>query len=234
MKTVQGIYEEMGAEFAVPQHKILEKLQFVKAFIFDWDGVFNDGVKQANGSSSFNEIDSMGLNLLRFSSWLRNKKMPYSAIISGEKNETAFFFCKRECLHASYFKVADKKLALQHFCEAHGIKPHEVCYVFDDVLDLPVASVTGLRVFIPRKSTRLLTNYVKQNQYADYITAASSGQYAVRETCEMLMAVLGDYEKVVTLRMNFDESYKEYVALRKDTTTQFFTLSNGAIAKAEL
>lgn len=234
MSTAQGLYESIGAEFLIPQYKISEKLQGIKAFVFDWDGVFNNGEKHSNGSSSFNEIDSMGTNLLRFSHYIKSKKLPHTAIISGEKNETAFFFAKREHFNSSYSKFSDKKIALQHFCEAHQIKPAEVCYFFDDVLDLPIASVAGLRIFIKRKQGLQFTNYVKQNHLADYITASNSGEFAVREACEMLMAANGVFDQAITHRMNFDDSYKQYIAARNDTPTHFYTLSNGEVSKAEL
>ncbi len=234
MSTPQGTYESIGAEFLIPQYKVSEKLQTIKAFVFDWDGVFNNGQKQANGSSSFNEIDSMGTNLLRFSHYLKNKKLPLTAIISGEKNETAFYFSGREHFNASYFKFSDKRIALQHFCDAHHIKPSEVCYFFDDVLDLPIATVAGLRIFIQRKAGLQFNTYVKQNHLADYITGSNSGDFAVREACEMLISCNGNFDQVITLRMNFDDSYKQYIAARNDTPTHLFTLSNGEVSKAEL
>lgn len=234
MSVSQATYENLGGEFLVPLYKISEKLQSVKAFVFDWDGVFNDGVKQANGSSSFNEIDSMGTNLLRFAYYLRNKQAPVSAIISGEKNETAFFFSRREHFHGSYYKVADKRIALKHLCDEHGLKPGEICYFFDDVLDLPVAAATGLRICIPRRATPLFTQYIKQHHLADYLTGSPSGQYAVREACEMLMAANGVYDQVISLRTNFDDIYKQYIAARNDITTHFYTLSNGQIGQSDL
>lgn len=234
MSNSQSINENSGPEFLVPQYKISDKLQSVRAFVFDWDGVFNDGVKQANGSSSFNEIDSMGTNLLRFSHFLRHKKVPFTAIISGEKNETAFFFSKRECFHGCYSKFKDKKSALQHFCEVNGIRPGEVCFFFDDVLDLSVAALAGLRIFIPRKASVHLTQYVKQNHLADYITGTPSGGYAVREACEMLMAANGIYDQVITSRMNYDDIYTQYIGARNNTTTQFFTWSNEQVSQMEL
>src|ERR1700739_1574427 len=148
--SIQKIYEDMGAEFILPMNDFIQKLKEIKAFVFDWDGVFNTGEKNAGSSSSFNEIDSMGTNLLRFSYYLQNNKLPATAIISGEKNESAFYFSKREHFNSSYFKILNKILALEHFCEQNNIKPIEVCYFFDDVLDLPIAKVAGLRVFIPR------------------------------------------------------------------------------------
>jgi len=227
-------YEGIGAEFITQQYKIAERLSTIKAFIIDWDGVFNTGEKQANGSSSFNEIDSMGTNLLRFSYFLKHIKLPLTAIISGEKNETAFYFSKREHFNSSYFKVSKKQIALEHFCKEHGIRPNEVCYFFDDVLDFPIATVAGLRIFISRKATWQLTRFVKQNQLADYITGSSSGQYAVREACEMLMTASGQFDQVINQRINYSDTYKQYVEARNATATLFFTLSNDEIKASEL
>jgi 3-deoxy-D-manno-octulosonate 8-phosphate phosphatase (KDO 8-P phosphatase) len=234
MSLQQNMFESLGAEFLLPQYKLAEKLQTIKAFVFDWDGVFNNGEKNGNGSSTFNEIDSMGTNLLRFSHYLKHKKLPLTAIISGEKNETAFYFSKREHFDSSYFKVTDKILGIGHFCEQNNIKPNEVCYFFDDVLDLPVARVAGVRIFIPRKASTQLTKFVKQNHMADYLTANLSTEFAVREACEMIMTLNGLFDITVTNRMNYDDSYKQYIEIRNNTPTAFYTLSNQQISKAEL
>ena len=224
----------MGAEFVLPQYKMVDKLQTIKAFVFDWDGVFNTGEKIGGGSSSFNEIDSMGTNLLRFSYYLQHQKLPAAAIISGEKNESAFYFSKREHFNSSYFKIPNKAIGLEHFCAEQNIKPLEVCYFFDDVLDLPIAKVAGLRIFIPRKATAQFTKYVKQNHLADYITGCTSDQYAIREACEMLMMLNGMFDRALTLRMNYDDIYKRYIEARNGTPTHFYSLSNDQISKADL
>lgn len=234
MSSPQSIYEGLGAEFLLPQYKIIEKLQTIKAFVFDWDGVFNKGEKNANGSSNFNEIDSMGTNLLRYSYFLQHKKLPLTAIISGEKNESAFFFANREHFNGSYFKISDKIIGITHFCEQNNIKPHEVCYFFDDVLDLPVARVAGLRIFIPRKASTAFNNFVKQNHLADYKTAHGSDNYAIREACEMIMTLTGLFDRVITSRMNYDDNYRLYIETRNSIPTNYFTLSNQQITKVEL
>ena len=111
MNSVQKIYETIGAEFLISAEEIVKKHTEIKAFIFDWDGVFNTGEKLGSGSSSFTEIDSMGTNMLRFSYYLQNKQNPITAIISGERNESAFYFSEREHFNSSYFKVLHKKIA---------------------------------------------------------------------------------------------------------------------------
>jgi 3-deoxy-D-manno-octulosonate 8-phosphate phosphatase (KDO 8-P phosphatase) len=231
---IQKTYEDIGAEFATPINNLTEKLKDIKAFVFDWDGVFNSGEKNGNGSSSFNEIDSMGTNLLRFSHYLKHKQLPHTALISGEKNESAFFFTQREHFSASYFKIAHKKWALDHFCSIYSIHPNQVCYFFDDVLDLSIAQQAGLRVLVARKASNLFTNYVKQNKLADYITANQSGNFAVREACEMLMGANETFDETITRRMNYDEVYQQYIMTRDLTPTHFYTYNNRQIINADI
>ena len=104
MQEIENSYSYLGGKFVTPINDIKNKLSQIKAYIFDWDGVFNNGEKSANGSSKFSEVDSMGTNLLRYSHFMKTKQLPLTAIISGEKNETAFYFCQRECFDYSFFK----------------------------------------------------------------------------------------------------------------------------------
>ncbi|MFM7838489.1 MAG: hypothetical protein ACKO6K_02890, partial [Chitinophagaceae bacterium] len=54
-----------SGEFITSLPHLQEKLSNVRAYVFDWDGVFNEGFKNEQGSSAFSEIDAMGINLLR-------------------------------------------------------------------------------------------------------------------------------------------------------------------------
>jgi 3-deoxy-D-manno-octulosonate 8-phosphate phosphatase (KDO 8-P phosphatase) len=234
MDNVKKTYESIGAEFVIPVEDIRRKFTDIKAFIFDWDGVFNNGEKHGGGSSSFNEIDSMGTNLLRFSYYLKNKQLAHTAIISGEKNESAFFFSQREHFNSSYFKIAHKKWALEHFCNIYNIQPYQICYFFDDVLDLDVAQKVGLRILIARKASSLFTGYAKQNNLTDYITASQSGDFAVREACEMLIGMSDLFNETISRRMNYDEVYQKYIQARNTVSTHFYTYNNYQIINADI
>jgi 3-deoxy-D-manno-octulosonate 8-phosphate phosphatase (KDO 8-P phosphatase) len=222
-------------KFISSQKTISAKLKKIRALVFDWDGVFNNGEKSAEGSSNFNEVDSMGSNLLRYSFYLNNSTLPVTAIISGEKNQTSFFFSKRECFHYSFFKMPNNKLdALKYICEAEKIKPEEVLYVFDDVLDLPIAEVCGLRMLVNQKANPLFAEYCAKHKLVDYVTGYSGGNFAVREVSEMLMYLNGNYEKIITDRKNAAEKYKAYLSQRQSTKTRFFTSTDGKLAEIEL
>lgn len=231
---IETIFNQTGGVFCTSAQNIADKLKNIKAFVFDWDGVFNNASKNEQKSSTFNEADSMGTNMLRFSSFLLNQTVPVTAIISGEKNDMALYFSKRECLAASYFKIPHKILALEHLCSNHNIKIEEVCYVFDDVLDLSIASRCGLRILINRKANPLFKNYIVKNNLADYITAHESGNFAVRETCELLIGLNQNYNQVMDERKDFSAVYANYFKQRQATQTSFFTIENGDIIEQEV
>jgi 3-deoxy-D-manno-octulosonate 8-phosphate phosphatase (KDO 8-P phosphatase) len=230
MQELERLYLSLGGKFITPMDILQSKLQSVKAIVFDWDGVFNDGQKHANGSSNFSEVDSMGTNLLRFSCFLRSNKLPLTAIISGERNETAFYFAKRECFHYSFFKAATNKIdALKHICEQEKIKPEEVAYFFDDVLDLGIAEMCGLRILVSQKYNPLFADYCVKNNMVDYITAANGGSHAVRESAELLIALNGNYDTVLTERKNASPLYNAYLSERRAVETKHFTFKDNKI-----
>lgn len=233
MSHLTQLFTEIGGQFITPEAELIEKLKQVKAFVFDWDGVFTDASKDHLMQSRFNEADSMGVNLLRFSHYLNHKVIPVTVIISGEKNSSAFAFVDRERLQASYSKFANKTDAVKHLCETQNLKPNQICYMFDDVLDLSIAEVCGLRIFVPRNANPLFNEYVIKNGYADYVTGASSGALPVREASELLMGLNGNYNEVVTERKNFSEIYSNYLSLRKAITPVYYTNDNGVVVEVK-
>lgn len=202
---------------------VQQKLQQVKAFIFDWDGVFNDGRKDIQGNSGFSEIDSMGINMMRFSYYLLHGHLPVCIILTGENNKLAISFAKRENFHSVFYKMANKKAALDHLCEQHKISPGEVLFTFDDVLDLSVAKLAGIRCMIGRSVNPLLTKFAVDKGLVDCITRHSGNDHAVREISEMMMMLSGNFDTTIEHRMNFSDTYKEYLLLRKNISTEFFT-----------
>lgn len=233
MSHLTQIFTEIGGEFVLPEATLIERMKHIKAFVFDWDGVFTDAGKDHLLQSRFNEADSMGTNLLRFSYYLINKDIPTTAIISGEKNSAAFTFVDRERFHASYSKFANKIDAAKHLCKTHNIELNQIAYVFDDVLDLGLAEECGLRFYIPRKANPLFNEYVLKHHLADYTTGNTSGQGAVREVCELMMGLNGNYETVIAERTKFSDVYSAYLALRKATNPVYYTTDNGSIVEVK-
>lgn len=211
-----------------------QRLKAVKAFVFDWDGVFTSGEKDFELQSCFNEIDSMGTNLLRFAYYLIHKHHPLTAIISGENNRAAFTFTNRECLHANYYKISHKIEAARHFCLTHNCTMNQIAFVFDDVLDLSIAEQCGLRIFISRSSAPFFSEYVIKNKLADIIVFAEPGQNSVRLISEFLINAYGMFNHTISQRAKFTDTYKNYISLRKEIKPVFYTSIKGNVSETKI
>jgi 3-deoxy-D-manno-octulosonate 8-phosphate phosphatase (KDO 8-P phosphatase) len=222
---IEQYFTAIGGEFFTPAPTITERLRTIKAFVFDWDGVFNDSSKTTAGSP-YSEVSSMGTNLLRFGYWYLHRQLPTVAIITGENNQPAIQLAQRERFQAVYSKFTNKQIALDHLCETFHVQPHEIAFVYDDVLDLPIVRKVALRMMVRRKASPLFTAYIQQHQLADYLTACEGQNHAVREVCELFLGLQDVYEVVVAKRGSFDAEYQQYLQERNSKETMFFIAEN--------
>jgi 3-deoxy-D-manno-octulosonate 8-phosphate phosphatase (KDO 8-P phosphatase) len=234
LSKIEDIFTAAGGQFLSSPALIKEKLASISTFLFDWDGVFNTGTKGEGVGSTFTETDSMGTNLLRYSHSQQHSRLPFVGIITGENNHTAYSFAKREHFDAVYFGFKNKKAALEHLIRQHKIKASEICFVFDDVLDLPIAKEAGLRFFVKNPGSLVFHDYVRSNALCDYITGSTGGSNAIREVCELLLALGGTFEKVIEDRVNFSPSYSSYFTKRNTGNTIFYREKDGNTIKVDM
>lgn len=221
---IESLFTAQGAVFKLSANEIADKLNKLKAFVLDWDGVFNDGKKAGNEGSPFTEVDSMGLNMLRFSYYLKHGFVPAIFIVTGENNRPALNLSQREHFNAGYIKMKNKLQALSDINTNFNINNEEIGFVYDDILDLGLAEAVSLRFFVKRNANLLLNDYVSKNNLAEYYTANSGKDYAVREISELVIGMLGNYNEVIKERVEFSSAYKEYLSARNNINTQYFTL----------
>ncbi len=165
----------------------------------------------------------MGINMLRFSYWLQHGQVPYTAIISGEHNKASFHLATREHFQSAYYKIANKTDALEHLCKTRALKAEEIAFVFDDILDVSMARKCGIRILVNRPGPSLFQKYIADHKLADYVTAAHSGRYAVRECCELIMGFQNSFETAIEERSAFSAKYTRYLRARNEMPTDFFT-----------
>ena len=212
-------FTAVGGKFVTPVEELSRKLDDCRAVVFDWDGVFNAGQKGSVSSSGFSEADSMGTNLLRYGLWRRLKQLPYTAIISGESNESAIAFANREHLTAVYTGIRKKQHVITHICNERTLQPEQIACVFDDVNDLPMAKICGLRFRVRREASPLFSEFVDRQEFCDYVTGANSEGFAVREACELILGLMDVYADVVKSRVASDADYEKYFKARQATKT---------------
>ncbi len=213
-------FKELGGTFLTDVAALSKRLEVVRALVFDWDGVFNEGAKQQGTDSGFSEADSMGTNMFRYGLWRRDGALPITAIITGQHNATAESFAKREHFHAVYPGVENKGATINQFCATYGLEREQVACVFDDINDLGMAAECGVRFLVRRSSSPLLQEFAIRNEYCDYVTAAEGNRYAVREIAELALGVMGVFDAVVRSRSVHDDDYKQYFSARQAVETQ--------------
>ena len=211
-------FRDLGGSLRVSANEFRVRLAEVRAFLFDWDGVFNDGVKRAGVPSGFSEADAMGTNLLRFGWWLRDGQVPFTGILTGQDNPAAAVLAERERFQVVYRGFLDKLHALRDLDSRFGIRPEQVCFLFDDVLDLGVADLCGVRVLVRNRAAPLLADWVERESLCEYSTAREGGSHAVRETAELLLGLAGRYDEVVRERSVHSELYRGYLSVRNEGT----------------
>ncbi|TAJ09745.1 phosphatase [Marinilabiliaceae bacterium JC017] len=222
MTDIEKIFSEMGGQFITPFSFLKEKVKKVKAIIFDWDGVFNNGSKATDMGSPFAEPDAMGMNMFKLDYWLRNKQFPLTFIVTGENNKLGLNLARREHMNAVFLNYKNKTKALEFLCESYHITPEEIAFVYDDILDIDVARKVGVSLLIDRSGSPLMKQYLIDNKICDYITGNPGGQCAVREVCELLIGANGDMNNTIETRVKFVGDYEHYLRDRDQIETRLF------------
>ncbi len=226
---LEAYFVDIGGQFISSSFTMREKLPSIKALVFDWDGVFNDGSKGANANSNFSDVDAMGVSLMRYGIYRSTGAHLKVAIICGDQNPSALAWAKRDHINAVYENCKNKEMAFLHFCDNANLSPGEVAYFYDDVLDLPIAAKAGLRFAVGRLANPLFLKYVEHHHLADYISAAQGNEHAVREFSELFTALLNQQFEAVASRAAFDETYQRFAQQCSTTSLEQWAEKNGSL-----
>ena len=229
----EDLFKTNGGNFIIPPAQLQDKLRNVKALVFDWDGVFNSGEKGAL-PSSFSEVDSMGINMLRFGYFMLSGQIPYTAIVTGETNPAGFKCANRERFDQVFFQTKHKVELLPILKKDHGIEPDEVLFVFDDILDLSLAEQVGARFLVFRKSNPLFNAFCIKHGICDYQTYSSGNEGALREVSEVVLDALGLFDKTIEERIQFDGIYQDFLNEKMSKKTRFLKSENQMFISKEL
>ena len=110
------------------------------------------------------------------------------AIITGRKAKLVEDRCQTLGITHLYQGQSDKLLAFRDLTDKLGVRPEEVAYIGDDLIDWPVMAEVGLSVAVADAHPLLLPR-------ADYITRINGGRGAVREVCDLLLLAQGKLDE---------------------------------------
>ncbi|GAB61477.1 MAG: 3-deoxy-D-manno-octulosonate 8-phosphate phosphatase [Candidatus Jettenia sp.] len=149
----------------------------IKLVIIDVDGVLTDGsiYIDVNGyeTKAFHVLDGTGISYL-------HRVGIKTAIISGRTSKAVIHRAKELSIEDVYQGFKNKLEAYKAIQEKYAFRDEEICYIGDDLIDLPIFYRVGLPVAVANASP-----IVKQQSL--YVTKAKGGTGAVREVAEKII-----------------------------------------------
>ena len=142
----------------------------IRLLILDVDGVLSDGLIYMGNHG---EALTSGIEV---------------AIITGRKAKLVEDRCQTLGITHLYQGQSDKLLAFRDLTDKLHVRPEEVAYIGDDLIDWPVMAEVGLSVAVADAHPLLLPR-------ANYVTRINGGRGAVREVCDLLLLAQGKLDE---------------------------------------
>lgn len=156
---------------------ILDRARRVRMLILDIDGVMTDGrmIYSIYGDELkfFDVQDGFGISLL-------NKAGIKSVIITAKKSRIVKLRARDMKVARTYQGFIDKTIPFNDIVRRFKIKPEEICFMGDDLIDIPVLKRVGFAVAVPNA-----VDEVKRSTH--YTTSKMGGRGAVREICDLIL-----------------------------------------------
>ncbi|HTW81642.1 MAG TPA: HAD hydrolase family protein [Terracidiphilus sp.] len=169
-----------------------DRARKIKIILFDVDGVLTDGsiwiipvpvaaeggvVSKMLEAKGYNAHDGAGISLAR----LGGLKC---GVITKRISETVAMRARDLKLEFVYQGQAFKMKPIREIVEKEGVTLDEICYVGDDVIDLPVMRQCGFAVAVADARDRVKAE-------AHYVTPSRGGRGAARDAIEFILAAKG-------------------------------------------
>src|SRR3974390_3015480 len=143
-------------------------------------GIASATMLEAKG---FNAHDGTGFSLMR----LGGIK---AAIITKRISETVALRARDLKIEHVYQGQQDKAAAFHEILAKENLTPEQVCYVGDDIIDLPVMRLCGLSIAVKNSREEVLRE-------SHYVTPHEGGKGAVRDAIEYILRAQGSLERVI-------------------------------------
>ena len=157
--------------------EIIERAKRVTLLMLDVDGVLTDGKiyygNYGDELQSFDAQDGMGMELWRQAGFS-------SVILSGRRSPMTIRRAKEMRVTKVFQGIKDKEKIYSEILKELGKSDEEICFIGDDLIDIPLLSKVGLAVGVPNAIAEV-------KQRAHYITEHWGGRGAVREVVDLVL-----------------------------------------------
>lgn len=170
---------------------VQQRASRIKAILTDVDGILTDGKVNFFVNSegkieefkSFHTQDGIAVMLCRSAGII-------CGIITGRRHPTTVARAENLGFKYMYQGFLTKKGPLQDILKREGLTPQEVCYIGDDITDLPLLQEVGFSATVPNA-----VDVVKER--VDYVTKRVGGDGAFREIIDVILKAQGKWEPLL-------------------------------------
>jgi len=171
-----------------PETQIIERARKIKLLVLDCDGVLTDGriilLPDGDETKCFDVKDGHAMVMAQ------RAGLPI-AIISGRKSSVVRARAKELGIAHLHEMAWVKKDPYEKILEEEGRRDQEVCYVGDDVVDIPLLRRAGLGVAVADA-----VEEAKQNSHL--VTERGGGKGAVREVIELILKAQDKWDEALS------------------------------------
>jgi len=179
---------------------LLARAKKIKLLLMDVDGVMTDGkfyyVPEAGGglleTKGFDSRDGLGLRLAHHAGLK-------TGIITGRGSLVIEYRVKDLGIHFLQQNALEKIAPYERIRDAAGVSDDEVCYVGDDLTDLPLLTRVGLGVCVANGDDLV-------RQHAHFCTLRPGGSGAVREAIELILIAQGKWDAILKSYLQGDRA----------------------------
>ncbi len=179
---------------------LLARAKKIKLLLKDVDGVLTDGkfyyVSRPDGglleTKGFDSRDGLGLRLAHHFGLK-------TGIITGRGSPVIESRVKDLGINFLEQNVLEKIEPYRRICDAAQVEDSEVCYVGDDLTDLPLLTRVGLGVCVANSD-----EFVRK--HAHFRTRRKGGEGAVREAIELILTGQGKWKGILNSYLHGDRA----------------------------
>ena len=159
------------------------RLQIIKAFVFDVDGVFTNGSVMLHPGGEFirmmNIKDGYGVQ--------HAVKMGYPmAIITGGYSKMVLKRFKILGVKDIYMRCSNKLQVFESFLKKYQLTPEEILYMGDDIPDFEIMKIVGFPACPADAADEI-------KQISVYISHKNGGEGCVRDVIEQVLRLQGKW-----------------------------------------
>jgi 3-deoxy-D-manno-octulosonate 8-phosphate phosphatase (KDO 8-P phosphatase) len=179
---------------------LLARAKKIRLLLMDVDGVLTDGkfyyVSRPGGglleTKGFDSRDGLGLRLAHHAGLK-------TGIITGRGSPVIESRVKDLGIHFLQQNALEKITPYERIRKAAQVTDAEICYVGDDLTDLPLLTRVGLGVCVANGDDLV-------RKHAHFCTRRAGGAGAVREAIELILTAQGKWDAIVKSYLRGDRA----------------------------